>query len=213
MARVRLKKHMHLAFDASWTEVEVAWRDPASWVDRHYPSVGHFQEIARVAERGGLDMIFFGDGTGIPTTWTDGIEDAVRWGVAWPRIDMSPWITVMSQVTSHVGFGLTYASTFMHPFYVARLLNSLDHVTNGRVAFNVITSQRRSDYENYGLTSWSSTTRGMSGSKSLSTSAERCGTASSRTPFCGTAPAVSSPTLKRCTRSATPVSSLRCAGR
>ena len=45
----------------------------------------------------------------------------------------------MSRVTSHVGFGLTYASTFMHPFYVARLLNSLDHITNGRIAFNVIT--------------------------------------------------------------------------
>ena len=59
----------------------------------------------------------------------------------------------MSRVTSHVGFGLTYASTFMHPFYVARLLNLLDHITNqhnGRIAFNVISSQRRSDYENYG---------------------------------------------------------------
>lgn len=144
-------KQMHLAFDASWTEIETVWREAGSWVDRHYPSVGLFQEIAHTAERGGLDMIFFGDGTGIPTTWTNGIEDAVRWGVAWPRLDMSPWITVMSQVTSHVGFGLTYASTFMHPFYVARLMNSLDHVTNGRIAFNVITSQRRSDYENYGF--------------------------------------------------------------
>jgi FMN-dependent oxidoreductase (nitrilotriacetate monooxygenase family) len=66
-------------------------------------------------------------------------------------MDMSPWITSMSRVTSHVGFGLTYASTFMHPFYVARLLNSLDHITNGRIAFNVITSQRRADAENYGF--------------------------------------------------------------
>jgi FMN-dependent oxidoreductase (nitrilotriacetate monooxygenase family) len=56
----------------------------------------------------------------------------------------------MSRVTSHLGFGLTYASTFMHPFYTARLLNSLDHITNGRIAFNVITSQRRSDFANYG---------------------------------------------------------------
>jgi FMN-dependent oxidoreductase (nitrilotriacetate monooxygenase family) len=66
-------------------------------------------------------------------------------------MDMSPWITAMSRVTSHIGFGLTYASTFMHPFYVARLLNSLDHVTNGRIALNVITSQRRADAENYGF--------------------------------------------------------------
>ncbi len=95
-------------------------------------------------------MIFFGDGTGIPDTWQGSIDDAVTYGVAWPRLDMSPWITTMARVTSHIGFGLTYASTFMHPFYVARLMNSLDHVTNGRMAFNVITSQRRSDYANYG---------------------------------------------------------------
>jgi FMN-dependent oxidoreductase (nitrilotriacetate monooxygenase family) len=144
------KRKMHLAFDLSWTQLETQWRDQGSWVDRHYPDVGLFEDVARLAERGLFDMIFFGDGTGIPDTWKGGIDDAVYSGVAWPRLDMSPWITIMSRVTSHIGFGLTYASTFMHPFYVARLMNSLDHVTNGRIAFNVITSQRRSDYANYG---------------------------------------------------------------
>jgi len=104
-----------------------------------------------VAERGLIDLIFFGDSTGIPNTWKGSIEDAVRYGVAWPRMDMSPWIVAMSRVTKHVGFGLTYATTFMHPFYVARLLNSLDHITNGRIAFNVITSQRKADAQNYGF--------------------------------------------------------------
>lgn len=145
------KTKMHLAFDLSWTQVESQWRDPASWVGPHYPDIGMFEDMARLAERGLFDMIFFGDGTGIPDTWQGGIADAVYSGVAWPRLDMSPWITLMSRVTSHIGFGLTYASTFMHPFYVARLLNSLDHITNGRMAFNVITSQRRSDYANYGF--------------------------------------------------------------
>lgn len=145
-----MAKRMHLAFDISWTNVETMWRDPGSWVGRNYPDIGLFEEVARVAEKGLFDLIFFGDGTGIPNTWEDGIEDAVRWGVAWPRLDMSPWIACMSRVTSHVGFGLTYSSTFMHPYYTARLLNSLDHVTNGRMAFNVITSQRRSDFQNYG---------------------------------------------------------------
>jgi FMN-dependent oxidoreductase (nitrilotriacetate monooxygenase family) len=142
---------MHLALDVSWTQVETTWREQGSRVNRHYPQVGLFEDIARLAERGLFDLIFFGDSTGIPNTWKESIEDAVIWGVAWPRMDMSPWITAMSRVTSHVGFGLTYASTFMHPFYVARLLNSLDHITNGRIAFNVITSQRRADAENYGF--------------------------------------------------------------
>src|SRR6201996_8840410 len=146
-----MPKQMHLALDVSWTQVETAWRLPGSWVGRHYPDVGLFEDIARIAERGLFDMIFFGDGTGIPNTWEGGIDAAVRRGVAWPRLDMSPWITAMSRVTSHVGFGLTYASTFMHPFYVARLLNSLDHLTNGRIAFNVVASTRRADAANYGF--------------------------------------------------------------
>ena len=145
-----MSNQIHLALDLSWTLVETQWRMPGSRVGRHYPDVGLFEDVARLAERGKFDMIFFGDGTGIPDTWQGGIEDAVRYGVAWPRMDMSPWVTAMSRVTNHLGFGLTYASTFMHPFYTARLLNSLDHITNGRMAFNVITSQRRSDYANYG---------------------------------------------------------------
>ncbi len=146
-----MKPHMHLAIDVSWTQVETTWREPGARVGRHYPDVGLFEDIARVAERGLIDLIFFGDSTGIPNTWKGSIEDAVRYGVAWPRLDMSPWIAAMSRVTTHIGFGLTYATTFMHPFYVARLLNSLDHLTNGRIAFNVITSQRKADAENYGF--------------------------------------------------------------
>jgi FMN-dependent oxidoreductase (nitrilotriacetate monooxygenase family) len=146
-----MKPHMHLAIDVSWTQVETTWREPGARVGRHYPDVGLFEDIARVAERGLIDLIFFGDSTGIPNTWKGSIDDAVTYGVAWPRLDMSPWITAMSRVTQHVGFGLTYATTFMHPFYVARLLNSLDHITDGRIAFNVITSQRKADAQNYGF--------------------------------------------------------------
>lgn len=78
-----------------------------------------------------MTMLLLGDGTGIPSTWKNSEEDAVRRGIGWPRRDMSPYVALMSRVTRHVGFGLTYASTFLHPYYVARLLNSLDHVTGG----------------------------------------------------------------------------------
>ena len=59
---------------------------PGSWVGPHYPDVGLFEDIARVVERGLFDMIFFGDGSGIPNTWERGIDAAVRRGVAWPRL-------------------------------------------------------------------------------------------------------------------------------
>jgi FMN-dependent oxidoreductase (nitrilotriacetate monooxygenase family) len=146
-----LARQMHLTFDISYIHMDGRWRLPGSWVGRTFPDVVMYEEMARIAERGCLDMIFFGDGSGIPSTWRDSYDDAVYWGIAWPRQDMSPMITAMSRVTRHVGFCLTYASTFMHPYYVARLLNSLDHITNGRIAFNVITSTRRADAANYGF--------------------------------------------------------------
>ena len=57
----------------------------------------------------------------------------------------------MSRVTQHVGYGLTYSSTFMHPYYTARLMNSLDHVTGGRIAMNLVTSTRPADAANFGF--------------------------------------------------------------
>ena len=137
--------------DISFTHTDGRWRTPGSWTHRTYPDPGMFEDIARIAERGCLDMLFCGDGTGIPSTWQGSEEVAARWGIQWPRQDMSPYITLMSRATEHLGFALTYASTFMPPFYVARLLNSLDHLTNGRIAFNVITSTRLADAANYGF--------------------------------------------------------------
>lgn len=142
---------MHLAFDLSFTHTEGRWAREGSWVGRDFPDVRMFQEIAQIAERAGLDMLFFGDGSGIPDTWRGSIDAAVEWGVQWPRQDMSPYIAAMAAVTNDIGFGLTYSSTFMHPFYVARLLNSLDHVTGGRIAFNVVASTRSADAANYGF--------------------------------------------------------------
>ncbi len=146
-----MTRTMHLAFDISYIHMDGRWRMPGSWVGHTYPDVRMFEEIARIAERGCLDMLFSGDGTGIPSTWRGSRDAAIKWGVSWPRQEMSPLMTAMSRVTQHLGFGVTYSTTFMHPYYLARLLNSLDHVTGGRIAFNVITSTRRSDFENYGF--------------------------------------------------------------
>jgi FMN-dependent oxidoreductase (nitrilotriacetate monooxygenase family) len=141
---------MHIAYDLSFTHTEGRWAQPGSWVGQQFPDVRMYLEVAKTAERAGVDMLFFGDGSGIPSTWRGSIDPAVEWGIQWPRQDMSPVIAAMSMVTENIGFGLTYSSTFMHPFYVARLLNSLDHVTGGRIAFNVVASSRGADAANYG---------------------------------------------------------------
>jgi FMN-dependent oxidoreductase (nitrilotriacetate monooxygenase family) len=145
------KRRMHLGFDFSYTHMGGRWRMPGSWPGRVFPDIEMFEEMARIGERGLLDLIFSGDGTGVPDTWRGSRDAAVEWGMNWPRQDLQPIAVAMSRVTKHVGFGLTYSSTFMHPYYTARLMNSLDHLTGGRVAMNLVTSTRPADAANFGF--------------------------------------------------------------
>jgi FMN-dependent oxidoreductase (nitrilotriacetate monooxygenase family) len=142
---------MHLGYDFSYSHMAGRWRLPGAWTDRIFPDIEMFEEMARIAERGLLDLIFSGDGTGVPDTWRGSRDAAVAWGINWPRQDLNPIAVAMSRVTKHIGFGLTYSSTFMHPYYTARLMNSLDHLTRGRIAMNLVTSTRRSDAANFGF--------------------------------------------------------------
>ncbi len=144
------KTKLHLAFDYSYSHMGGRWRLPGGWPGRTFPDVTMYEDMARTAERGCLDMVFSGDGTGVPDTWAGSRDGAIEWGISWPRQDMNPITVAMSRVTQRLGFGLTYSSTFMHPYYVARLMNSLDHVTAGRIAMNLVTSSRLSDAANYG---------------------------------------------------------------
>ncbi len=146
-----MKPRMHLGFDFSYTHMGGRWRLPGAWPGRTFPDVAMYEDVARIAERGCLDMIFSGDGTGVPDTWRGSRDAAVEWGMNWPRQDLNPIMVAMSRVTRHVGYGLTYSSTFMHPYYTARLMNSLDHVTGGRIAMNLVTSTRPADAANFGF--------------------------------------------------------------
>ena len=142
---------MHLGLDVSYIAMGGRWRDPAALRGRRFPDVELYEDVARLAERGLLDMIFSGDGTGVPDTYGGSRDAAIEWGINWPRQDFNPLLVAMSRVTRHIGFGLTYSTTFMHPYYCARLMNSLDHITGGRVAMNLVTSTRKSDYANFGM--------------------------------------------------------------
>ena len=81
---------MNLAFALSWLHLDGNWRTLGSWVGCTYPDMRIFDELALAAERGCIDMLFFGDGTGIPSTWRGSPDVAVQWGIQWPRQDMSP---------------------------------------------------------------------------------------------------------------------------
>src|SRR5882757_4813306 len=143
---------IHLAADLSFLHTDYLWRTPGSWVGYDYYSTSEFYEdIARVAERGVMDMLFFGDTGGTPEDYGGNHEAVVRYGAKWPRHDMAPMIPLMAKAAPGVGFAITMSTTYHHPFYVARFFNALDHVTRGRIAWNAVTSAYKNEAANYGF--------------------------------------------------------------
>jgi FMN-dependent oxidoreductase (nitrilotriacetate monooxygenase family) len=125
---------------------------PGSWVGYPYYGTSEFYEdIARVAERGTMDMLFFGDTGGTPEDFGGSHEAVVRLGAKWPRHDMTPMIPLMAKAAPGVGFALTMSTTYHHPFHCARVFNALDHVTRGRIAWNAVTSAYKNEAANYGF--------------------------------------------------------------
>jgi FMN-dependent oxidoreductase (nitrilotriacetate monooxygenase family) len=96
-------------------------------------------------------MLFFGDTGGTPEDFGGSHEAPVRFGAKWPRHDMAPMIPLMAKAAPNVGFAITMSTTYHHPFYIARFFNALDHVTRGRIAWNVVTSAYKNEAANYGF--------------------------------------------------------------
>lgn len=142
---------IHLAADISFLHTDYLWRMPGSWVGYPYYSSSEFYEdLARIAERGIMDMLFFGDTGGTPEDYGGNHHAVVERGAKWPRHDMSPMIPLMAKAAPGVGFALTMSTTYHHPFHCARHFNALDHVTKGRIAWNAVTSAYKNEAANYG---------------------------------------------------------------
>jgi FMN-dependent oxidoreductase (nitrilotriacetate monooxygenase family) len=143
---------IHLAADLSFLHTDYLWRMPGSWIGYPYYGTSEFYEdIARIAARGVMDMLFFGDTGGTSEDYGGTHEAVVRHGAKWPRHDMTPMIPLMAKAASGVGFALTLSTTYHHPFHCARLFNAHDHVTGGRIAWNAVTSAYKNEAANYGF--------------------------------------------------------------
>jgi FMN-dependent oxidoreductase (nitrilotriacetate monooxygenase family) len=149
---VAQSQKIHLAADISFLHTDYLWRMPGSWVGYPYYSSSEFYEdLARTADRGVMDMLFFGDTGGTPEDYGGNHHAVVQYGAKWPRHDMSPMIPLMAKAAPGVGFALTLSTTYHHPFHCARLFSALDHVTKGRIAWNAVTSAYKNEAANYGF--------------------------------------------------------------
>lgn len=143
-------EQIHLVADISLIHTLGKWRYPGSWNGYgNYGSPDLYLDIARLLEQGMFDGAFFADVAGTPLF--DGkTDDTVEWGVAWPRHDPLPMTIAMAGVTKHLGFITTMSMTYHHPFNVARLYSSIDHVTRGRIAYNAVVSGFPQEAQNFG---------------------------------------------------------------
>ncbi len=111
------RETIHLAADLSFLHTDFLWRMPGSWVGYPYYSTSDFYEdIAKIAERGKMDLLFFGDTGGTSEDFGGNFDAVVSRGRQMARHDMTPMIPVLARVTNHIGYALTMSTTYHHPF-------------------------------------------------------------------------------------------------
>ncbi|RLY94058.1 LLM class flavin-dependent oxidoreductase [Kocuria tytonicola] len=136
----RSGRRLHLnAFLYGTGHHQAAWRAPDSAVHR-LTDIGYYEELARTAERGLFDAVFFADGHSVGD---------VSGGPHWSLEPLTA-LSAMARVTDRIGLVCTVSSTFFTPFHAARMLASLDHISGGRAGWNVVTSMWDAEARNHG---------------------------------------------------------------
>lgn len=100
-----------------------------------------------------FDALFIADVLGTYSVYGGSHDAAARHAVQLPAHDPLIPISAMAAVTENLGFAPTISATYAQPYALARQLSTLDHLTGGRVAWNVVTSYLESEAVNLGLTS------------------------------------------------------------
>ncbi|WP_085991136.1 LLM class flavin-dependent oxidoreductase [Oceanobacillus senegalensis] len=126
------------------------WRHPKD-KGRQHGDLDYWINLAKLLERGKFDALFLADVHGIYDVYGDNHKTPVKHAVQVPLHNPLLQISAMAAVTDNLGFAPTYSATYTQPYKLARDLSTLDHLTKGRVAWNIVTSYLRSEAINLGL--------------------------------------------------------------
>jgi FMN-dependent oxidoreductase (nitrilotriacetate monooxygenase family) len=127
------------------------WKHPESKRHRHYKDLDYWLEYAKLLERGKFDAVFFADVLGVYDTYQQSKDPSIRDGLQFPVNDGALVIPAMASVTKNLSFAITVSTTYEQPFGNARRFSTLDHLTKGRIAWNVVTSYLPNAARNFGL--------------------------------------------------------------
>lgn len=125
-----------------------SWRNPASMSD--FLTAEYFQRIARTLEDAKFDMAFFDDRLAMPEIYGRSPDLAVQYGIRSVKMDPTVVLMAMAMATTHLGLGATCSTTYYEPFHVARQFATLDQMSGGRVAWNIVTSLNDAEAANFG---------------------------------------------------------------
>jgi len=120
---------------------ESAWRFPESSLVGSW-DLAHYVELARIAERGLFDSIFFGDGPAL--------QGDIRYRPV-GRLDPAPLLSAIATQTERIGLVATASTTYNEPYNLARTFASIDHISGGRAGWNIVTTAGTDAAQNFGL--------------------------------------------------------------
>src|SRR6202142_1249696 len=126
-----------------------SWGNPAT--EHGSLDASYYAKIGRQLEEGCFDLMFFDDRLAMPGIYGGSVADAVKYGARPVKLDLSIVLGVLAQATSHIGLGATGSTTYYTPFHIARTFATLDHLSGGRAAWNIVTSVNDSEAQNFGF--------------------------------------------------------------
>jgi FMN-dependent oxidoreductase (nitrilotriacetate monooxygenase family) len=130
------------------TNFPSSWRHPLSRTDTWSPD--YYRHVGRVLEAGKFHLGFFDDRLSMPDMYGRNHAHTVEHGIRCVKLDAVTVLTVMGMGTQRLGLGATYSTSYYEPFHVARLFATLDLMTEGRAAWNVVTSLNDGEAQNMG---------------------------------------------------------------
>ncbi|KAL3437527.1 luciferase-like domain-containing protein [Aspergillus tetrazonus] len=148
------KKIILNAFDMS----TVGHLSPGQWKNPTDKSatkrkLGYWIELAKLLERGGINALFLADTYGGYDTYEGKLDECIRRAAQWPVTDPTIPISAMAAVTKSLAFAITASTSFEPPFLLAKRFSTLDHLTDGRIGWNIVTSWKKAAFKAIGLDS------------------------------------------------------------
>lgn len=137
----KTKRQMNLnLFLMSTGHHEASWRHPDTFPDQ-IQNIRYYQKLAQTAERAKLDSVFLADGL---AAWNSS-KYALQGG-----LEPFTFLSALSAVTERIGLIGTVSTTYNEPYHVARKFASLDHISEGRAGWNIVTSGSEIEAQNFG---------------------------------------------------------------